>query len=110
MERPQRIGLGWGGYDKFHQWQANGRQIDLHDVESYDWQFDVREMVLVEEGSGKETQIDIEEGSALDRFIGHPQDGEGTTEHELKSLYAVLNPSHKLQKKRCIGERGGGEW
>lgn len=96
MERPQGIGLGWGGYDKFHQWQADGRQIDPRDVEPYDWQFDVRGMVLVEEGSGKETNFDIEEGSALDCFIGHPQDGEGTTENELKSLYAVLYPGHKL--------------
>jgi len=35
--RPSNIGLGWGAYDNFHQWQANGRQIKKDMVKNENW-------------------------------------------------------------------------
>lgn len=109
-KRPLDIGMGWGGYDAFHQWQANGRRINPDDVEHRDWEFDARKMVLVEESTGEETTFDVKEGSALDRLIGQPQDGEGSSSGELRSLYTVLHPKERFQKrylKRYPGGLGG---
>ncbi|KAF4340107.1 hypothetical protein FBEOM_5967 [Fusarium beomiforme] len=36
--RPPGEGAGWGGYDKFHAWQANGRSINKDWVDEGDWQ------------------------------------------------------------------------
>lgn len=108
-KRPQNIGMGWGGYDAFHQWQANGRKINPDDVKHRDWEFDARKMVLVEESTGEETTFDVKEGSALERLIGQPQGGEGVSTGELKSLYAVLHPevndTHKDRRKRQFQKR-----
>lgn len=111
-KRPQGVGMGWGGYDAFHQWQANGRKINPDDVEQRDWQFDAHEMVVVEEGTGKKTTFDVEEGSALERLIGQQQEGEGALPGELKSLHAVLHPKERFQKrhKRYTGEGMGGDY
>ncbi|KAI3392975.1 hypothetical protein diail_4924 [Diaporthe ilicicola] len=107
-KRPMKFGLGssWGGYDDFHQWQANGRQIRPEHMRRKDssWQLDVREMVLVEEGSGKETKLDVLKGSALDAQVVTKSD-------ELKSLYNMLHSGKKEQRsKRYPGGHGGGEW
>ncbi|POS70515.1 hypothetical protein DHEL01_v211089 [Diaporthe helianthi] len=104
-KRPQDIGLGWGGYDDFHQWQANGRKINPDDVKDDQWQFDVRKMGVVEKGSGKETKFAVPKGSPLDLFIGVAQTGEGVSTKDLKSLHRVLNPEKKVLKRR----RSGGE-
>lgn len=37
-----RIGLGWGGYDKLAQWQASGRQVTKDMMEEEEWTMDVR--------------------------------------------------------------------
>lgn len=109
IKRPQGVGMGWGGYDDFHLWQAAGRKINPDDVEQRDWQFDVRKMVFVEEDTGKETTFEVEMGSAEECLIGQPQDGEGVLPGELKSLYAVLHPEERFQK-RYTGKRRGGEY
>ncbi|CAG9939709.1 unnamed protein product [Clonostachys rosea f. rosea IK726] len=41
IERPPSAPLGWGGYDKFHHWQASGRQVTKDMVEEEDWSVDI---------------------------------------------------------------------
>ncbi|CAH0016619.1 unnamed protein product, partial [Clonostachys rhizophaga] len=41
IERPPNVPLGWGGYDKFHHWQASGRQVTKDMVEEEDWSVDI---------------------------------------------------------------------
>lgn len=38
--RPDNVGLGWGGYDKYTHWQACGRQITKDMVKKENWSTD----------------------------------------------------------------------
>lgn len=38
--RPNGVGAGWGGYDKFALWQSFGRHVDPSLVEEEDWETD----------------------------------------------------------------------
>ncbi|KAL7799318.1 hypothetical protein V8C43DRAFT_313362 [Trichoderma afarasin] len=40
FERPPNVGLGWGDYDRFTEWQSYGRQVTKDMVEKKDWQKD----------------------------------------------------------------------
>ncbi|KAH6969316.1 hypothetical protein DER45DRAFT_621956 [Fusarium avenaceum] len=37
-ERPPGVGAGWGEYDQFYEWQANGRTIDKDMVKPGNWE------------------------------------------------------------------------
>jgi hypothetical protein len=53
IERPPNVCLGWGGYDKFIQWQAAGRRITKDMVEKEDWSADLNKPIefVDEEGN-----------------------------------------------------------
>ncbi|KKP04464.1 hypothetical protein THAR02_03408 [Trichoderma harzianum] len=39
-ERPPNVGLGWGDYDRFTEWQSHGRQVTKDMVEKKEWRKD----------------------------------------------------------------------
>ncbi len=53
--RPGNIGLGWGDYDNFEDWQSSGRQLKLELVDKKDWEKDeTRPLVFVGEDGTEE--------------------------------------------------------
>ncbi|RYP79122.1 hypothetical protein DL771_000100 [Monosporascus sp. 5C6A] len=45
--RPPKAGLGWGGYDAFHEWQANGRQVKQDMLQPQTWDVDPTKFAFV---------------------------------------------------------------
>jgi hypothetical protein len=37
MRRPPIVGLNWGEYDQFHEWQAHGRSLDKNMPKQQQW-------------------------------------------------------------------------
>ncbi|RYP15978.1 hypothetical protein DL767_010253 [Monosporascus sp. MG133] len=49
-ERPPGVGLGWGDYDLFGEWQAHGREVTPDMVEDKPWNLSLAEFDFVTEG------------------------------------------------------------
>ena len=94
-DRPPIVCLGWGGYDKFTQWQANGRQIAKEMVEKEDWSTDLTENV----------DFVDESGDVVDTVPAaiEPQDLPNRTQKPV-TLYDLLNPGD-AKRPRIAPER-----
>jgi hypothetical protein len=57
--RPAKIGVGWGDYDNFREWQLHGRRLDVDMVEGKPWCPRIKDQVQFRVlGEGAETQGD----------------------------------------------------
>lgn len=60
VERPSRVCVGWGGYDSFTHWQANGRLVPKELVEEEPWSADLGDSVeFVDDEGNTETIMPV---------------------------------------------------
>ncbi|KAH7040030.1 uncharacterized protein B0I36DRAFT_426578 [Microdochium trichocladiopsis] len=85
--RPARVGLGWGGYDRFDDWQSYGRQIKPEMVPQYPKNAPAELCFVGEDGT---------------RQVFEPLENDVSAERELPdTLY------EKLHAKKAAATRGG---
>ncbi|KAM0322275.1 hypothetical protein ACHAQA_009564 [Verticillium albo-atrum] len=53
--RPPGVGVGWGGYDEFIEWQSYGREVTLNMVKKEDWTTDPMEPLVFKNEAGEVT-------------------------------------------------------
>lgn len=44
--RPAGVGVGWGDYDMFHQWQNHGRKVTVDMLEEKPWSKEIEDVVM----------------------------------------------------------------
>jgi hypothetical protein len=81
--RPEEIGAGWGGYDEFYEWQANGRAINKDWVKQGDpdWRNTKTAPLTLEDEDGE-----VEVVHYRDAEVSHTQE----TTSELRTLHEKL--------------------
>ncbi|KAH8879243.1 hypothetical protein GQ53DRAFT_834304 [Thozetella sp. PMI_491] len=56
--RPAKVGLGWGDYDRFYEWQSHGRQVKSTMPEKKEWSTDPQApFTFVSESTGHEITV-----------------------------------------------------
>ncbi|KAL7932361.1 hypothetical protein V8C35DRAFT_281964 [Trichoderma chlorosporum] len=87
-ERPEGVGLGWGGYDQFTQWQLFGRRVHKDMVEKRDWSTDPLAPIKLVDEHGKVVDTLTIPAKWKDR-LPRPRN--------LVSLYDKLDPADSQQ-------------
>jgi hypothetical protein len=97
FRRPAKVGLGWGDYGEFYEWQAHGRQVKLDMLTYNDWEYVPKETMGFVSDTGR-VKIIQEEIKGYEVEIQRSREGEPTK----KSLFAKVRAQADKKEKNKI--------
>lgn len=92
---PPQVGVGWGDYDLFSEWQAHGREVKKSMVEDKEWSKSRASPLVFVDGN-----VITEDPNCFDCL-------ESTTTIEPETLFEQLNKENGSKRLNREGNFGG---